>query len=79
MSRRSKSPPQSIAAITLEDDRVYPIPYFCDQILGVSTDTFRRECQAGRGPQITVLSPGRKGVRGKHGKAWLDARAKAPA
>jgi hypothetical protein len=77
MSRRSKSPPQPAPAITLEDDRVYPIPYFCDQVLGVSEDTFRRICQRGEGPPITQLSPGRKGVRGKHGKDWLDGRAKA--
>ncbi len=80
MSRRPKSPPQVSGPLTLDDDdRVWPVPVFCELFLGVSTDTFERICKAGNGPQITWLSPNRKGVRGRHGKAWLDARAKGSA
>ena len=78
MSRRSKKfNPRSVPP--LDDDRVYPVSYFCEEFLGLSTDTFRRLCQRGEGPTITRLSATRIGIRGKHGKIWLDSRAKAPA
>ena len=64
--------------VTLDDERVYPIPYFAETVCGISTDTFNRICARGEGPTITVLSPARKGVRGKHGKTWLDARSIEP-
>ncbi len=78
MKRRPK-PPTLPADFSLDTDKVIPIPVFAEEVLGISEDTFQRICKAGNGPQITWLSPNRKGVRGRHGKAWLDARAKGSA
>jgi hypothetical protein len=36
--------------------------------------TLRRLIRAGIGPQMTMLSPRRVGIRGRHGSAWLDSR-----
>jgi hypothetical protein len=77
---RKAADPQRLGPFTLDDDRVWSVPKFCEIFLdGLSVDTFERICKAGNGPQITWLSPNRKGVRGRHGKEWLDARAKASA
>jgi hypothetical protein len=65
--------------VTLDDERVYPVPYFAETVCGLSTDTFDRICARGEGPPITWFSERRKGIRGKHGKAWLDERARGGA
>ncbi len=76
-SKKSKKSPPPRVQLPLQDDKVYPIPPFCRDVLGVSVDTFRRICRAGEGPPITRLSKTRIGIRGRHGKEWLDGRAKA--
>jgi predicted DNA-binding transcriptional regulator AlpA len=44
-------------------------------LAGISIATLRRLIKAGKGPTVTWLSARRCGVRLKHGRAWLDARA----
>ncbi len=57
-------------------DKVYDLPTFA-VFAGISLATLRRLIRAGDGPQITELSERRIGIRGRHGSAWLDSRAKA--
>jgi len=59
-------------------DKVYDLPTFA-VFAGISLATLRRLIRAGDGPQITGVSQRRVGVRGRHGSAWLDSRAKAVA
>jgi len=59
-------------------DKVYDLATFA-VFAGVSLATLRRLIRAGDGPQITEWSQRRGGVRGRHGSAWLDSRAKAVA
>jgi predicted DNA-binding transcriptional regulator AlpA len=62
----------------LAADRVYSLAYFAD-VVGISLPTLRRLINRGVGPQLTKLSERRIGVRGRHGTAWLDGRARSAA
>jgi predicted DNA-binding transcriptional regulator AlpA len=57
-------------------DRVYSFQHFA-AFVGVSVPTLRRLIAKGDGPPITHLSERRVGIRGRHGSAWLDSRARA--
>jgi predicted DNA-binding transcriptional regulator AlpA len=66
---------QIIAAVDrANDDRVLSLAEFA-QLAGLSVPTVRRLLRIGDGPTITRLSTRRIGVRIRHGRAWLDARA----
>lgn len=60
---------------TPDYDRVDSLIDFCRQV-NVSPPTMRRLIRKGEGPTITKLSDRRIGVRRRHGREWLDARAK---
>lgn len=45
------------------------------RVAGVSTQTFRRLCKNGNGPQLIRLSPRRIGIRVRDLDAWLASRA----
>jgi predicted DNA-binding transcriptional regulator AlpA len=59
----------------LADDRVLRISEFAE-IAGISTVTLRRRIAANDGPIVTRLSKRRIGIRVRHARAWLDARAR---
>jgi hypothetical protein len=59
-------------------DKIYSFDEFAN-LAGVSTQTLRRLIQAGAGPVVTWMSARRGGVRGRHGAAWLDSRARPTA
>jgi hypothetical protein len=44
------------------------------QAAGVSINTLRRELKRGTGPEVTLLSPRRMGVRVDSFHRWLDSR-----
>jgi predicted DNA-binding transcriptional regulator AlpA len=58
----------------MAEDRVLTLPEFA-KIAGISVVTLRRRIAARDGPTITRLSERRIGIRVRHGRAWLDARA----
>jgi hypothetical protein len=58
----------------LAEDRVLTLSEFA-KIAGISLVTLRRRIAALDGPIITKLSERRIGIRVRHGRAWLDARA----
>jgi len=58
----------------LSDDRVLTLAEF-SQIAGISLITLRRRIAAHDGPIITKLSERRIGIRVRHAREWLDARA----
>lgn len=60
----------------MADDQVLTLPEFA-KIAGISVVTLRRRISAHDGPIITRLSERRIGIRVRHGRAWLDARASA--
>jgi hypothetical protein len=59
----------------LDDDRVLPVPDWC-KLIGVSLKTGRRLIKD-RQVKITRLSPKRIGIRVRHHREFLDARASA--
>jgi predicted DNA-binding transcriptional regulator AlpA len=58
----------------LADDRVLTLSEFA-KLAGISPVTLRRRIAAGDGPIITKLSERRLGIRVRHAREWLDARA----
>jgi hypothetical protein len=58
-------------AIALGADYVMSFAAWCE-LADVSLSTAKRMCAAGRGPSITRMSTGRKGVRFSDHHAWLD-------
>lgn len=68
------SAPNNVAAADL--DRVMPFPAWCERC-GFSEATGRRLIKAGRGPTVTWLSERRMGIRERHHREWLDARAES--
>lgn len=58
----------------LEADRIYCFRDIADRA-DVSLSTLQRVIRAGQGPVVTQISANRKGIRGRHAAAWLDARA----
>jgi hypothetical protein len=58
----------------LNDDKVYTFDVLAE-CGGFSVDTLQRQITAGIGPTVTRLSPRRVGIRGRHWREWLDARA----
>jgi len=60
--------------VGLGDDRVLTLSEFAN-IAGISLVTLRRRIAAHDGPIVTKLSERRRGIRVRHGRAWLDARA----
>ncbi|HZM87017.1 MAG TPA: hypothetical protein VFF31_10880 [Blastocatellia bacterium] len=58
----------------LADDRVLSYAEFAN-IAGISLVTLRRTIAAHDGPIVTKLSQRRRGIRVRHGREWLDARA----
>ena len=58
----------------LADDRVLTLTEFA-KLAGISLVTLRRRIAAGDGPIITKLSERRLGIRVRHAREWLDARA----
>ena len=71
MSLQTESSPRLLAA---DDERILTIQEFC-ALASFSPATFRRLVARGEGPRVTRLSDRRRGIRGKHAKAWLDARS----
>jgi hypothetical protein len=59
-------------------DRVQPFPAWCERC-GFSEPTGRRLIKTGLGPVVTWLSPRRMGIRERHHREWLDARAQGSA
>jgi hypothetical protein len=60
--------------IGMADDQVLTLTEFA-KLAGISLVTLRRRIAAHDGPIITKLSERRIGIRMRHGRAWLDARA----
>ena len=60
--------------VGLADDRVVTLSEFAE-IAGISLMTLRRRIAAHDGPIITKLSERRLGIRVRHARQWLDARA----
>jgi hypothetical protein len=58
----------------LADDRVLTLSEFA-KIAGISLVTLRRRIAAHDGPIVTKLSERRLGIRVRHAREWLDARA----
>jgi hypothetical protein len=58
----------------LSDDRVLTLSEFA-KIAGISLVTLRRRIAAHDGPIVTRLSERRFGIRVRHAREWLDARA----
>jgi predicted DNA-binding transcriptional regulator AlpA len=58
----------------LADDRVLTLSEFAE-IAGISLVTLRRMIAAHSGPIVTKLSERRLGIRVRHAREWLDARA----
>jgi hypothetical protein len=58
----------------LSDDRVLTLAEFA-KIAGISLVTLRRRIAAHDGPIVTKLSERRLGIRVRHAREWLDARA----
>src|SRR5258708_7130072 len=56
----------------VSDDQILPLDEVA-RLLGVSVDTVKR--LGADGPVITHVSARHRGVRVKHFRAWLDARA----
>ena len=60
--------------VGLADDRVLSLSEFAE-IAGISLVTLRRMIAARNGPIVTKLSERRLGIRVRHARQWLDARA----
>jgi hypothetical protein len=60
--------------VGLADDRVLTLSEFA-KIAGISLVTLRRSIAAHDGPIVTKLSKRRLGIRVRHAREWLDARA----
>jgi hypothetical protein len=74
-----KTPPRMPAYLHgMADDRVLKLAEFAE-IAGIAVITLRRCLAAQDGPIVTRLSRRRIGIRVRHGRAWLDARARARA
>jgi hypothetical protein len=58
----------------LADDQVLTLSEFA-KIAGISLVTLRRMIAAHSGPIVTKLSERRLGIRVRHAREWLDARA----
>jgi predicted DNA-binding transcriptional regulator AlpA len=58
----------------LADDRVLTLSEFA-KLAGISVVTLRRRIAAHDGPIVTKLSERRLGIRLRHAREWLDARA----
>lgn len=74
MSSQNPPPTDQIAPVGLADDRVLTLSEFA-KIAGISLVTLRRRIAAHDGPVITKLSERRLGIRVRHAREWLDARA----
>jgi predicted DNA-binding transcriptional regulator AlpA len=61
-------------SLGLADDRVLTLSEFA-KIAGISLVTLRRRIAAHDGPIVTKLSERRLGIRVRHAREWLDARA----
>jgi hypothetical protein len=66
----------SLHPIGMADDQVLTLSEFA-RIARISVVTLRRRIAAADGPIVTRLSERRIGIRVRHGRAWLDARATA--
>jgi predicted DNA-binding transcriptional regulator AlpA len=60
----------------VDPDRVMPLPAWCERC-GFSEATGRRLIKTGQGPIVTWLSERRMGIRERHHREWLDARAES--
>lgn len=58
----------------IDPDRVSSFAEWCERC-GFSEATGRRIIAAGEGPIVTRLSTHRIGIRERHYREWLDARA----
>lgn len=74
MSSQIPVPTDQITPVGLADDRVLTLSEFAN-IAGISLVTLRRRIAAHDGPIITKLSERRIGIRVRHAREWLDARA----
>jgi hypothetical protein len=76
MSSRVSIPLDHVSSwpLGLADDRVLTLSEFAN-LAGISPVTLRRRIAAGDGPIITKLSERRLGIRVRHAREWLDARA----
>jgi hypothetical protein len=64
--------------VVVDDDCVIPVREWCKRV-GLSYKTWKRMRKTGEGPTVTWLSPNRIGIRLKHSREWLDARAETTA
>ncbi len=71
------TPPIEATGALPDDDVVDPLKIVAKEA-NFSMSTLRREIAKGRGPTITKLSERRVGVRRRHRRQWLDARAAGP-
>ena len=76
MSSRISIPLERVSQhpVGLADDLVLTLSEFA-KIAGVSLVTLRRRIAAHDGPIVTKLSERRLGIRVRHAREWLDARA----
>lgn len=60
--------------LPFNEDRVLTLSEFAINAC-ISLVTLRRLIARGEGPTVTKLSPRRLGIRVRHAREWLDARA----
>ena len=62
------------SVLPFDQDRVLTLSQFANNS-GISLVTLRRLIARGEGPTVTKLSTRRLGIRVRHAREWLDARA----
>ena len=62
------------AVLPFNEDRVLTLSQFASNA-GISLVTLRRLIARGEGPTVTKLSERRLGIRVRHAREWVDARA----
>jgi predicted DNA-binding transcriptional regulator AlpA len=62
------------SVLPFDQDRVLKLSEFASNA-GISIVTLRRLIARGEGPAVTQLSTRRLGIRVRHAREWLDARA----
>jgi hypothetical protein len=74
MSASNQVHQRAPSPVAMVEDQVLSLSEFA-KVAGISVVTLRRRIIAHDGPIITRLSERRIGIRVRHGRAWLDARA----
>lgn len=65
---------EQTADLSFNEDRILSLAQFASNA-GIALVTLRRLIACGEGPTVTRLSTRRRGIRVRHARAWLDARA----